>query len=217
MWILSCVMSDDIYSVITTLVFMSINMWLLVKLFCGTGVTNLPSMFLASTFWFAMSSPLLHTCWQGHLTALGALLSCLILIRINYQKEATEELFLATLIWSITSISLALLVSGILLMWIYLLINHKFTLRVWLASLVAVAIYFIFAIILHHFGWLPFIWKDNIILMSLKSWLIIAGMYIATIVITYIPLKKDSLGGGIVYLLYMIGLAIIDIFLYVNN
>jgi hypothetical protein len=164
-----------------------------------------------------MSSPLLHTCWQGHLTALGALLSCLILIRINYQKEATEELFLATLIWSITSISLALLVSGILLMWIYLLINHKFTLRVWLASLVAVAIYFIFAIILHHFGWLELIWKENISVMSLKSWLIIAGMYIATIVITYIPLKKDSLGGGIVYLLYMIGLTIIDIFLYVNN
>ncbi len=217
MWILSCVMSDDIYSVITTLVFMSINMWLLVKLFCGTGVTNLPSMFLASTFWFAMSSPLLHTCWQGHLTALGALLSCLILIRINYQKEATEELFLATLIWSITSISLALLVSGILLMWIYLLINHKFTLRVWLASLVAVAIYFIFSIILHHFGWLELVWKENISVMSLKSWLIIAGMYIATIVITYIPLKKDSLGGGIVYLLYMIGLTIIDIFLYVNN
>ena len=102
-------------------------------------------------------------------------------------------------------------------MWIYLLINHKFTLRVWLASLVAVAIYFIFAIILHHFGWLPFIWKDNIILMSLKSWFIFAGIFVATIVITYIPLKKDSLGGGIVYLLYMIGLTIIDIFLYINN
>ena len=82
------------------------NTLLTTQYFYRAGLTSLPSPFVATSTWFGLSVlPLLHTCWQAQLLLLGVLLVGLILLKMDYQHEATEEAFLSTLICCIVAIA----------------------------------------------------------------------------------------------------------------
>lgn len=172
-------------------------------------VTNLPSPFVASTYWFAMAAiPMLHTCWQGHLTCFGILVAILILLHIDYQHEATEEAFLATLLWCTLSLEIAHTIAGVVLIWGYLLIKRKISLRTWLASLIAIGIYVLFALTMHYFGWLEVVWKDQLPTIYWWEWLIVGGVYLCAFLITYFPLRKESVASGVLYVGSITGLIV---------
>lgn len=212
MWIPSLVGAENVWLVAVCMALVLTNMILFITLFCRMDVTNLPSPFVASTYWFAMAAvPMLHTCWQGHLTCLGILVAILILLHIDYQHEATEEAFLATLVWCVLSLEITHTIAGVVLIWGYLLIKRKISLRTWLASLIAIGIYVLFALTMHYFGWLEVVWKDQLPTIYWWEWLIASGAYLCVFLITYLPLRKESVGSGVLYVGSVIGLIVVYI------
>lgn len=209
MWIPSLVGAENVWLVAVCMALVLTNMILFITLFCRMDVTNLPSPFVASTYWFAMAAiPMLHTCWQGHLTCFGILVAILILLHIDYQHEATEEAFLATLLWCTLSLEIAHTIAGVVLIWGYLLIKRKISLRTWLASLIAIGIYVLFALIMHYFGWLEVVWKDQLPTIYWWEWLIASGAYLCVFLITYFPLRKESVASGVLYVGSITGLIV---------
>lgn len=209
MWIPSLVGAENVWLVAVCMALVLTNMILFITLFCRMDVTNLPSPFVASTYWFAMAAvPMLHTCWQGHLTCFGILVAILILLHIDYQHEATEEAFLATLLWCTLSLEIAHTIAGVALIWGYLLIKRKISLRTWLASLIAIGIYVLFALTMHYFGWLEVVWKEQLPTIYWWEWLIVGGVYLCAFLITYLPLRKESVGSGVLYVGSITGLIV---------
>lgn len=209
MWIPSLVGAENVWLVAVCMALVLTNMILFITLFCRMDVTNLPSPFVASTYWFAMAAvPMLHTCWQGHLTCFGILVAILILLHIDYQHEATEEAFLATLLWCTLSLEIAHTIAGVVLIWGYLLIKRKISLRTWLASLIAIGIYVLFALTMHYFGWLEVVWKDQLPTIYWWEWLIASGAYLCVFLITYFPLRKESVASGVLYVGSITGLIV---------
>lgn len=209
MWIPSLVGAENVWLVAVCMALVLTNMILFITLFCRMDVTNLPSPFVASTYWFAMAAvPMLHICWQGHLTCLGILVAILILLHIDYQHEATEEAFLATLVWCVLSLVVTHTIAGVLLIWVYLMLKRKICVRTWLASLIAIGIYALFAFALHYLGWLEMLWKDHLPTISWLEWLIVGGVYLCAFLITYFPLRKESVASGVLYVGSITGLIV---------
>ena len=96
MWVPTFLREEKNALVIVTLVLTIINTLLTTHYFYRGGISSLPSPFVAATIWFASSAfPTLHSCWQAQLVIMGVLLACLVVLRMDYQHEATEEAFAA--------------------------------------------------------------------------------------------------------------------------
>ena len=187
--------------VLTTLGLAIINSILVMQLFYKGGETNLPSGFVVSTFWMTMSAiPALHTCWQTHIVFLGVLLAILVLLKMDFHHEATEEAFLATLIWCMVAVMPVVLYTGVLMLWGYLVAKQQMTWRVWLASLIAIAIRVILMVILHYMGWLECIWMENIPRLEAIGWAVYGGTLLLTTLMILLPLRRPSVGSGIFYI-----------------
>lgn len=126
MWIPSFFRQENTAWLIATLVLVILNTLLTTQYFYKSGITSLPSPFVAATTWFGLSAiPALHACWQTQFVIMGVLLACLVLLKMDYQHEATEEVFLATLICCVVAVIPSIFFTGIMMLWSYLIANDK--------------------------------------------------------------------------------------------
>lgn len=209
MWIPSFIRQEIIILVTVTWVLTIMNTLLTTQYFYRAGLTSLPSPFVATSTWFGLSVlPLLHTCWQAQLLLLGVLLIGLILLKMDYQHEATEEAFLSTLICCIVAIAPTIFFTSIMILWGYLIAKRQMTWRVWIASLIAIALRIFVAFGLRYMGWLKWLWIENLPHLAWQEWLIAIGIAIATFATVLLPMRKASVGSGVFYITYMVALLI---------
>lgn len=209
MWIPSFIRQEIIILVTVTWVLTIMNTLLTTQYFYRAGLTSLPSPFVATSTWFGLSVlPLLHTCWQAQLLLLGVLLVGLILLKMDYQHEATEEAFLSTLICCIVAIAPTIFFTGIMILWGYLIAKRQMTWRVWMASLIAIALRIFVAGGLRYMGWLEWLWMENLPRLAWQDWLISIGIIIVTFAAILLPMRKASVGSGVFYITYMVALLI---------
>lgn len=204
MWIPSILNSQSLVSVLITLGLTLTNSLLVMQFFYRSRITSLPSGFVASTWWISMSAiPMLHTCWQAQLVIAGLVLALIVLQKMDFHHEATEEVFLATLLCCIVAVIPSILYSGIMMLWGYLIAKQQMTWRVWFASLIAIAIRVILMLVLHYGGWLEVIWMENIPRLSGIEWVIFLGVWLASFLSILLPIRKPSVASGIFYIAYI--------------
>ena len=201
MWVPSFTAQEYLIAKVVTLLLTIINALLITHCFYRGRETNLPSPFVGSTYWLAMSAiPALHTCWQTQLVIMGMLLAILTLLRTDFHHEATEEAFLATLICCFFAPLPVAILTGILLIWGYLIFKGLMTWRVWFASLIAIAVRVILMLSLHYLGWLEWLWLENIPHLTAWQWAIFGGVFSLTALLLLLPLRKPSTASGSIYL-----------------
>ncbi len=180
------------------------NAFMMMRIFYQANVTNLPSFFVPSSYWLLCSAlPFLHTCWQGQLAVLGAQLTYLILLRIDYQHQPLQEAFLSTLILCCTSLAVPEIVVIIPAVWLYMLYRHVITWRVFAASLIGAATFTLYYAIAVFFGWLDLTEAQWFSLAHLPSWLSVLQMILTAIVI-YLPVRFANVFSGIIYMVFVI-------------
>lgn len=205
MWVPSFFEQEYLILTVVTLLITITNALLITQCFYRGRETNLPSPFIGSTYWLAMSAiPALHTCWQAQLVITGVLLAVLTLLRTDFHHESTEEAFLSTLICCFFAPLPVAILTGILLIWGYLIFKGLMTWRVWFASLIAIAVRVILMAVLHFFGWLEWLWMENIPHLTAWQWLTFIGVFLVTALLLLLPLRKPSVASGTIYLTLII-------------
>jgi hypothetical protein len=200
-WVPSFFAQEYLIAKVVTLLLTITNALLYTQCFYRGRETNLPSPFVGSTYWLAMSAiPALHTCWQAQLVIMGMLLAILTLLRADYHHEATEEAFLSTLICCFFAPLQSTILTGIFLIWGYLIFKGMMTWRVWFASLIAIAVRVILMLSLHYLGWLEWLWLENIPHLSAWQWLTFSGVFLLTALMLLLPLRRPSIASGTIYL-----------------
>ena len=217
MWIPSILNSQSLVSVLITLGLTLANSLLVMQFFYRSRITSLPSGFVVSTWWIAMSAiPMLHTCWQAQFVILGIMLALIVLQKMDFHHEPTEEVFLATLLCCIVAVVPSVLLSGIMMLWGYLIAKQQMTWRVWFASLIAIAIRVIVMLVLHYMGWLEVIWMENIPRLTWIEWTVFGGVYLAGSLAILLPIRKPSMANGIYHMAYIILSLTIGILWHMN-
>lgn len=214
-WIFSLIQQAEIFAIVTTMVLTGINGILLAHIFLKVNLTNLPSSFAASSYWAAISTiPQLHNCWQIQLMMFGILTIILILSDIKHQREVTEEAFLATLICCFLAPIRIAMITGIVILWIYLIVRGRMTWRVLVASLIAILLRVIMMIILHHFGWMDWMWMENIPTLPWQKWAIANGIFVGFLLATLLPIRRPSVVSGSIYVIFLSTLFTIGILFF---
>ena len=217
MWIPSLLNSQSLVSVLITLGLTLTNSLLVMQFFYRSRITSLPSGFVASTWWISMSAiPMLHTCWQAQLVIAGLMLALIVLQKMDFHHEPTEEVFLATLLCCIVAVVPSIFYSGIMMLWGYLIAKQQMTWRVWFASLIAIAIRVIVMLVLHYMGWLEVIWMENIPRMTGMEWAVFGGVYLAGSLAILLPIRKPSMASGIYHMTYITLSLVIGILWHMN-
>jgi hypothetical protein len=200
MWVVSLLYTGDVGLVLLTLTLVLANALVCSYMFSKIGITNLPTAFVASSYFLVMSAiPQLHACWQGQVCVLGILVIVLLLNRAVYQRDGVEESFLSSVIVCLLGFLYPWALVLLPLMWVLLLIQRAMTLRVLLASLIGVLLVAIYAQIIRYLGWM-----DSYLSTFLELWsnwhiALAVGMWVLTLWLTYFPLKKESVATGIFY------------------
>lgn len=211
-WVLSFISLEPLAAVVATLVGTIINSWLVAQVLFMGGLTKFPSPFAATTYWVAMSAlPILHTCWQAQLLGVSILTSLLILLTIKHREEITEESFLISLIWSFLSPTRAIMVVSLVIFWIYLIAKGYMTWRVWAASLMAIALRVLLMVGLHYWGWMEWLWMENIPTLMWHEWVIFASTFVGGSSILLLGIRKPSIVSGAIYVLCLVGLLTIGL------
>ena len=201
MWVPSFFEQEYLIPKIVTFLLTITNALLVTQCFYRGRETNLPSPFVGSTYWLAMSAiPALHTCWQAQLVIMGMLLAILTLLRTDFHHEATEEAFLSTLICCFFAPLQSTIMTGVFMIWGYLIFKGLMTWRVWFASLIAIAVRVILMAVLHFLGWLEWLWLENIPHLAAWQWLTFIGVFLVTALLLLLPLRKPSTASGTIYL-----------------
>jgi hypothetical protein len=214
-WIFSLIQQAEIFAILTTMVLTGINGILLAYIFLKVNLTNLPSLFAASSYWAAISTiPQLHSCWQIQLMMFGILTIILILSDIKYQREVTEEAFLATLICCFLAPIRIAMITGIVILWIYLIVRGWMTWRALVASLIAILLRVIMMILLHHFGWMDWMWMENIPTLPWQKWAIANGIFVGFLLATLLPIRRPSVVSGGIYVIFLSTLFTIGILFF---
>jgi hypothetical protein len=200
MWVVSLLYTGDVGLVLLTLTLVLANALVCSYMFSKIGITNLPTAFVASSYFLVMSAiPQLHACWQGQVCVLGILVIVLLLNRAVYQRDGVEESFLSSVIVCLLGFLYPWALVLLPLMWVLLLIQRAMTLRVLLASLIGVLLVAIYAQIIRCLGWM-----DSYLSTFLELWsnwhiALAVGMWVLTLWLAYFPLKKESVATGVFY------------------
>ena len=205
MWIPTLLSGNGVLAVVATLVLVATNAIVMARMFCRLGVTNLPSIFVITTYWIAMSSiPLLHACWQAQVVAMGVMLAYNILLQTTYQTPPVEQAFVSTLIVCGISLLLPEAIWLIGLVWGFFIFRRVITWRVWMASVLAIATFALYMAVAYYLGWSGVPWAD---MWNIAHWPVWITLGI-TIIITFInllPLQWASVTSGVIYILGVIG------------
>mgnify|MGYP006969171118 FL=1 len=217
MWIPSILNTQSIVLVLITLALTIANSLLVMQFFYRSRITSLPSGFVASTWWITLSAiPMLHTCWQAQFVLAGIMLALIVLQKMDFHHEPTEEVFLATLPCCIVAVVPSIFYSGIMMLWGYLIAKQQMTWRVWFASLIAIAIRVIVMLVLHYCGWLEVIWMENIPRMTGMEWAVFGGVWLAGSLAILLPIRRPSMASGIYHMTYITLSLVIGILWHMN-
>lgn len=200
MWVPAFFAPASLWTLVATLLLVAVNAFVMMRVFYQANVTNLPSSFVPTSYWLLCSAlPFLHTCWQGQLAVLGAQLTYLILLRIDYQHQPLEEAFLSTLLLCCTSLlapEMLLVVPGV---WLYMLYRHVITWRVLAASLIGAATFALYYAIAVYLHWIDFAAVEWFSLSHLPVWLTLVQMILSSVII-YLPVRFATVPAGIIYM-----------------
>lgn len=211
-WVSSVIQAESFILILVTFVFTICNAMLLSIVYGKLEITNLPSLFVAITYWISISAvSFLHPYWQGQVLIASILVSLLILGDVGYQhQDATEESFLSTFIVCVVSLLICQALIGVLIIWLYLLSKRMLTWRSWIASMIAIIVVVLYSGISHYLGWIifPSILCD--FFYNKDAWIVIVLLGVIG-TITYLTIKKSSIGSGIAYLTAIITMFVMGI------
>lgn len=183
-----------------------INSLLAIQTAYRVGWTNLPSGFVLSSVWMVLSAlSVWQLCWQVHVTAMMFFIAILVFSKMNLQQEATEQAYALTLMCLIVSPHWIVMIACILYVLGYLLARSHFTWRVLVAIVLAVATYVLYAAIFRYFGWLDFLWLENLPQLPWQWWLLGGGTYLLAWLMLYLPITKPSTLSGTIYIIGILG------------
>lgn len=183
-----------------------INSLLAIQTVYRVGWTNLPSGFVLSSVWLVLSAlSVWQLCWQVHVTAMMFFIAILVFSKMNLQQEATEQAYALTLMCLIVSPHWIVMITCILYVLGYLLARSHFTWRVLVAIVLAVATYVLYAAIFRYFGWLDFLWLENLPQLPWQWWLLGGGTYLLAWLMLYLPITKPSTLSGTIYIIGILG------------
>ncbi len=204
MWVISFLYTDRIDLVLVTCGFTIINSLLFSYMLCKMGASNLPSSFAACSYWLLMSAwPNFHTYWQGQIWVLGMICILLLATQLGYQREAVEEVFVASLLASALSLVIPTACIGIFLLWIVILLRKSLTIRLLLASLIGISIVLFYTCMAIRLGWINYSWSIFVNGWdSRASWLMILS--VGGYLFTYLPLRNHSIVAGLSYFIFCI-------------
>ena len=217
-WVCSFVQIDTLLPVTITCGLSICNAILLAVVFSRLEITNLPSFFVATTYWLVTSAiSLLHTYWQGQVLAASILIALLILGGVGrHHHDAVEESFLSTLILGVVSMFIWQAAVGIVVIWLYLLSRRVLTLRSWLASIIAVLVVVLYGGICFYFGWIQFPWNAGVVDNGWYAWTEIAVILLVS-VITYFPIRAKTIATGVLYLTSVVAVTVSGIWILITN
>lgn len=206
LWIVSLWKGVSLAHMGAGIVLALINSLLATQTAYRVGWTNLPSGFVLSSVWMVLSAlSVWQLCWQVHVVAMMFFIAILVFSKMNAQKEPTEQAYVLTLMCLVVSPQLSVMVTCILYVLGYLLVRSHFTWRVLVAIVLAVATYVLYAAIFRYFGWLEFLWLENLPHLSWQWWLLGGGVYLLTWLMLYLPITKPSTLSGAIYILGILG------------
>jgi len=154
--------------------------------------------------------PMFHTYWQGQVWVLGIICMLLLTTHFSYQREAVEEVFVASLLLSALSLLIPTACVGIFLLWIVMLLRQSLTIRLLLASLIGITIVLFYTYLAIRVGWINYSWSTFVDGWNSEAlWLMLlsGGVY----VFTYLPLRNHSVVVGLSYFLFCTALIVIGI------
>ena len=199
MWVPSFILLDEVWTLVTTLLLVITNAILMMRVFYKTKATPFLSSFVPFAYWALCSAlPLLHYCWQGQVAVLGAQLTYIILLGIDFQHQPLSESFLSTLVLCCTALFVPEIVFVIPLVWIYIIYRRVMTLRVILASLIAIATFAMYYTIAVLLGWIDLGAMNMFSLSHLPMWLAVAQMIVCSLII-YLPVRFPSVWWGALF------------------
>lgn len=205
MWIPTLLSGNGVVMVVATMVLVATNAIVMSRMFCRLGVTNLPSVFVMTTYWVTMSSiPLLHACWQAQVVAMGVMVAYNVLLQTTYQTPPVEQAFVSTLIICGVSLLLPEAIWLIVLIWGFFIFRRVITWRVWVASMLAIAAFAIYMAVAYFLGWTEVPWADMWNMAHWPIWMAV-GMSVVVTLINLLPLQWATMPSGVIYLLGVIG------------
>lgn len=200
MWVVSFIYVEQIGILLLTMVLLLGNALASAFVFSKIGVTNIPSAFVASTYFLFMSScPMIHLCWQGQLCIFAIFVIVLLMKSALNKKELIHETFLSTIIICFLYYVYPLALALIPLIWLILLFRRVITLRVLLASIIAVLLVGVYSLIFMYLGWIDPINVDVFSHHSNRTISISIAVLLFTQLITYLPIRKEHVATGICY------------------
>jgi hypothetical protein len=84
--------------------------------------------------------------------------------------------------------------TGVFMIWGYLIFKGLMTWRVWFASLIAIAVRVILMLSLHYLGWLEWLWLENIPHLAAWQWLIFGGVFSLVVAWVLVVITNFVLG-----------------------
>lgn len=206
MWIVSTLNGNGVVTGMLGITLVIINSLLITQSVCRIGWTNLPSGFVAATSFLLLSAlSIWNLCWQVHIVMLEYTIATTLFARMNIQEEAKEQAYLLTLLCCVLSPHLYVIVVGVLYILFYLLTRSHFTWRVFVAILLAISTYVLYAAIFRYFGWWETLWLENLPKLPWQWCLIGIGVYVYLFLMLLFPLKRPSISSGIIYVLGILG------------
>lgn len=200
MWMPSFWYVSEAKLLLITLGLVLVNAVLCSYVFSRIGITNLPSSFVAGSYFLFMSSvPQLATCWQGQMCITGIFAIILLLTHTGRFQELVEESFLSTVIICLLCFVYPMAVVLIPLVWIFLILRRSMTLRVLLASLLGILLVAIYTLIIGYIGWVDFSWPTILTYISDYMTAVAVGLFCFVLLIAYWPVKRESMTAGIFY------------------
>ena len=201
LWVMSFIQAPVVLDALWSLSLVLLITVLITHYASKAGWTNLPSAFVASTVWLLLSVLSVWTlCWQVHMVVLMYVISMLILNRVHIQDEAKQQAYALCLLMCVLSPHWIATLALIIYLVVHLLVRSRFSWRVLVAVLLAVATYVLYAAIVRYLGWFERLWLDNLPRLAWQYWAMGMGAYLLVWFVTYIPLARHSVSSGVLYL-----------------
>ncbi len=143
---------DYSLSLLGTFIGMLTNALLLMFITWDIGTTKNKSPILVALYLLFVGSFVpLHTMWKTQLIIIVLQFAILITLKTYRKPHAVQESFLATILLCIVSLIIPDILLFIPVIWLMLYFEHSFNIRVWMASLIAVAVIFLYTMLLNLF------------------------------------------------------------------
>lgn len=197
LWIPDFISEDAQYlPLIGSLMFVIGNALLLMLLFYRAGVTRNRSSLPIYIYMLLMSvMQEAHHLWYMQLLIFMVLLSLLLLLQVSRNENATEESFLITALLCLSSLITPQILCFIPLVWLYLISERAFSLKTFIATLLAVGCFAIYIGVSFALGWLE--WDSHLsVLQEPMQCMQLAGLILCTlffVIFSFVGYSRQNL------------------------